>query len=900
MYIKRLKLVNFIGIKHGTGKDEIEINFPKKNKITMFNGGNGSGKSTIMSELHPYKETFDERKNLILDDVDGRKEIDIENNGDLYEIVHIYSKSSQSFIKKNGVELNENGGVKTCEDIITKELGIVKDYFKIGKIASNTKNFVQYTTSERKNYIANFLNIDDLLTKFDIVRRKNVELKKEIAAISNELKTFEPEDSIENKIQVLSSHRVIVDDELSEQYKKYGQLDGLMKRDKEELDTHDYEAEKKSYICKITEKNNNAQIIENFEHKYGILDDIATAYEKNTAEYNALSSKTQVNLSSIMDKHSLLNDYKNNKQKIVLELSAIGDSEDLEKNKTELAEAKLELEKLKSKMKNNEIAHLVNDMKNSGKDINKYLSKFNDFFDFIERYFNNLREEDLMNKSNLEMFMTDDFSSSISRSLKLSAETIQGKEELLTEKQKEKAGEETYISQLDNLQKRPVDCHIDSCPFIKDALCHKDVISVVKRIEGEISRLENDIKLLNTNHEKLQDINDLYKMYINAYTLVLPRENSIYNFFIRENSLVDIITGSLSEFSSDRQTMDMEVSTAISDREKYLNQLSKITHLTEVTKALEDSDFTLKEKYEKDISEFDANISRYTAEYDKLVSDGNKIALLLADKEKENIEYKKYYAAKTTSDSNDDAIARYKLAVDRYETVLAEYSASSATLEGIKSKITLLNEDKARTATDLNLLNISLDKIKSLSSKLENLNTEYTPISNVMDALSPTKGIPLIFIKVYLEETQQITNDLLDVAYNGDFEISFKTSAKDFFIEVRAKDNIKPDIKIASQGEVALTTISISLALIEQSIGNYNILCLDEIDGTLDSANRENFISILDSQIDKLGIEQVFVISHNDAFDNCDMDMVLLDRNSINKDDEVYMKNKNIIFDVTE
>ena len=55
---------------------------------------------------------------------------------------------------------------------------------------------------------------------------------------------------------------------------------------------------------------------------------------------------------------------------------------------------------------------------------------------------------------------------------------------------------------------------------------------------------------------------------------------------------------------------------------------------------------------------------------------------------------------------------------------------------------------------------------------------------------------------------------------------------------------------------MAITTISLSLALIEQSIGNYNILCLDEIDGPLDSTNRTNFIDILNSQIDKLGIEQ--------------------------------------------
>lgn len=105
---------------------------------------------------------------------------------------------------------------------------------------------------------------------------------------------------------------------------------------------------------------------------------------------------------------------------------------------------------------------------------------------------------------------------------------------------------------------------------------------------------------------------------------------------------------------------------------------------------------------------------------------------------------------------------------------------------------------------------------------------------------------------------------------------------------------------MASQGEIAITTISISLALIEQSIGAYNILCLDEIDGPLDSVNRGNFIDILNNQIQKLGIEQVFIISHNNAFDTAEMDLVLLKGNNVNKDNTVFMENKNIIFEVGE
>ena len=54
MKIMRLKLTNFIGIKHGMDKDEVEIIF-KDGRIVMLNGGNGSGKSTLFKPTSPFQ-----------------------------------------------------------------------------------------------------------------------------------------------------------------------------------------------------------------------------------------------------------------------------------------------------------------------------------------------------------------------------------------------------------------------------------------------------------------------------------------------------------------------------------------------------------------------------------------------------------------------------------------------------------------------------------------------------------------------------------------------------------------------------------------------------------------------------------------------------------------------------
>jgi predicted ATP-binding protein involved in virulence len=135
MRITRIKLVNFTGIKHGAGLDEIEIKFGQR-QITMISGGNASGKTTLLSQLHPFKDSFDSRRSVIPDGEEGRKEIDLLHDNNEYEIIHIYGKKAQSFIKKNGTEMNENGGVRTFEAYIESEFGLTNDYFKIGKIGS--------------------------------------------------------------------------------------------------------------------------------------------------------------------------------------------------------------------------------------------------------------------------------------------------------------------------------------------------------------------------------------------------------------------------------------------------------------------------------------------------------------------------------------------------------------------------------------------------------------------------------------------------------------------------------------------------------------------------------------------------------------------------------------------
>ena len=93
MRITRLILVNFVNIYTGMKLKKLDLDLSKSiNRIILLIGKNGSGKTSILSNLHPfaYPGTMDIRNNtdMILKDNDGYKEIHILDDDNMYIIKH--------------------------------------------------------------------------------------------------------------------------------------------------------------------------------------------------------------------------------------------------------------------------------------------------------------------------------------------------------------------------------------------------------------------------------------------------------------------------------------------------------------------------------------------------------------------------------------------------------------------------------------------------------------------------------------------------------------------------------------------------------------------------------------------------------------------------------------------
>jgi DNA repair exonuclease SbcCD ATPase subunit len=171
-----------------------------------------------------------------------------------------------------------------------------------------------------------------------------------------------------------------------------------------------------------------------------------------------------------------------------------------------------------------------------------------------------------------------------------------------------------------------------------------------------------------------------------------------------------------------------------------------------------------------------------------------------------------------------------------------------------------------------------ISEYKRLISEGEELSKKHKDLSLILDTVSTKKGIPVIYMKRYLGKIQQLANNLLKLIYNDALQIAkFKVTQDTFEVPYIKNGTLIPDVKYASQSEVALITMALSFALANKSSGDYNILLLDEIEGGLDETNRGAFLTMLYIQMNALNAEQVFIISQNlSQMVNVPMDCILL------------------------
>ena len=121
----------------------------------------------------------------------------------------------------------------------------------------------------------------------------------------------------------------------------------------------------------------------------------------------------------------------------------------------------------------------------------------------------------------------------------------------------------------------------------------------------------------------------------------------------------------------------------------------------------------------------------------------------------------------------------------------------------------------------------------------------------------------MIAIRDTVDRAIHTANQLLDVMYDHEIELLRPIIDETHFsLPFRCGNNKSNDIRYGSQSESTLLSLALSLSL-AASLTTFNIPLVDEIDAYLDISIRDDFILMLESMMNKLGMEQMFLISHN-------------------------------------
>lgn len=903
------KLKNMAGIYNGTGKTEIELDFSKsQNRVVILAGENGSGKSTIQSMLHPFAETMDKRTDIVMKGKNGFKEIRIEHEGSTYKIEHHYNRSGKNRIVKSFIakwagghwdELNENGNVTSFKEIVSQELDTDENLFRLLFIGSNVDGFIKMKTAERKKFMSKFLpDIEEYLYYYKIASERYTDLKRKIQIIADDMKKLDTEERMLSLLEGATSQieaREERRDKLKAAWNKGVGRISQMDPDGSIQSKHDkLEEDRKTFESRsLAARRGVEKMVDSFPK----LAEYDTAVKASKA---VAATERKVDAAAAEVK-SLTAD----KKRLASEVVSLGN--DLAEKGLELAKYKTEKnleeyielrEKYEARIKEikREIKRDYSDLagvRASVEELDRYESVMRTLFSKIEKVSaaNQLSDIEAVLAAGADRRPFQD------RLSGLIAETDELREELDGHQRKVSfyAGK---ADMSDVLEMRPGNCKINSCGFIAEALKNKDAGKHKEKYERLADKAREGIAAIQADREtaeaRLVAFDEFQRIweYVsdNAETIALfpmgkdfeSRESLAGAFLRNKDRYVD--TSRLRELiylRAERAKIESEVMPDI------LRNIELLESKAGIIKTLQ-----------KDIARIEAKVSEVRtelAEVTDALSEQTRRQAAFSSLLKRFSDYAELMEELESIDKETSLIVlQFQEIADKMTTIVTlreKNDAMAQETEDIDDELGPLRKEQDR-------IKFNIEKLREYTARKADLDSNLANVSAVRDALSPTKGIPLLFIEVYLRQTKTIANRMLDIAWGGKFFLdSFELTDKDFFIRAK-KDSgeLVEDISLTSQGEQALSGIALSMALMQQAMRKYNVMSLDEIDAELDAKNRRSFVDIMDQQMDELGIEQVFIITHNREFDSYPVDLILMPNHGLDITNKAYMTGKNIIF----
>ena len=940
MKIVKALFQNYAGLIEGLGRETVEIDFTEFNetdinKILLL-GRNGSGKSVIANALSPFAENFDNRDTVIVEGRNGRKEITYETkDGTLVRCVHLWTKSGKvkSFVYINDnedpVDETAKGNVTNFKNVVKDYLGVDPDFMKIGKIGADINNFIDLKPAERKSYLSKFMpEVEEWAQMNKHASTRLTDIKREIRGLEIELDKLDDIDDLTDKYNKITS---IIDNLQAEKEKldfsrgeETNKLDNIKQQiqdvivriiddinplfpdinindiiidsDNEIRDLQQYFTDSLTSvdleINTITTKINVLQKYVDGTATDTLDNRINKFREEFTKAESSLDFLAQKYTSSLAERERITQELTETNNELV----KISNSKEILDNlEIELVSAKATLVETEEKYKDTPTDALddtitYHEVKQTSDDIRYLCNNIDEILNYFES-----------NEILVDCVNSDFNSADIKQLAKYNKTKAKDLTETISKRQSRKKIAEAQVSYAKHMS--VAKCRDPNCPH------EKTIIEFLKSSE-QLENFDSDIDKLKTkilHHESLDEA------YSNA-ALGCAEVRQVYNQMRKSESLLVKINAweyftNFTNFSDLLRLPKDEINKilsvdyyfeALSAKREISNAQSIIDNLNSKIEKQKSSkeyyDFFTKKliKLEESQADNDKTIDNITTKQAQTKTNYDKLKYV--------IEYcEKLSVALNLSSKYNQSLTIIDKWINNNSTLVSSLDTIHTSLTEITNVYDTLIDELNVNEKEQSAITVKINRREDFTTRLANLQDTVEKTQIVYNATHPTRGAPVNFIKSFLENIRNIVNSLLDTALDGDMHIDFELSDKEFKIPViKASGAIIPDVLQCSLGQISLVKTILSLSLVKNLYINsntaYNIITLDEIDGPLDhEKNRKRFTNIIEKLCHELGIEQVFIISHNDNFFASEMGLILLPGHCMPIEDETFISNKLII-----